>query len=549
MMLQPNFIFILVDDLGRQDLGVYGSTFYETPNLDNFAKESMLFTNAYAACPVCSPTRASLMTGQYPARIGVTNWIGTQGEEGCHPNKGRMIDAPYIDHLPLELNNLPTILGQCGYQTWHIGKWHLGDEPYYPEKQGFSVNIGGCHFGHPPYGYFSPYHLPTLVDGPDGEYLTDRLTNEAIDLIEKRDPEKPFFLNLSYYSVHNPIEAPQEDIQYFKDKAKRLGLDAVNPFIQGENFPTNHKHHLKILRRVIQSNPSYAAMVFALDRNIGKLLAHLEQPGLIDNTVVVFYSDNGGLATSEGSPTSNLPLSEGKGWMYEGGTREPLLIRWPGHISPKSTCDIPVITPDFYPTLIELAGGRLPEEQICDGKSLVPLLLGETELDRDAIFWHYPHYGNQGGSPSAAIRMRQYKLIHFFGENKEELYNLENDIGEENDLVDQAPEIRQQLSHRLLDWIDGINAIIPEPNPQYAGCITPKKRRIKNRISKYDLETPVGILLHDMEAKGILDDYIDYANRHHQWVINSSVDHTIDQLEFFFGNQLQEIKQRLRNLK
>ena len=547
-MAQPNLIFILIDDLGRQDLGIYGSTFYETPNLDRFASEGMLFTNAYAACPVCSPTRASLMSGQYPARVGVTNWIGTQGYGGCHPNKGQVIDAPYIDHLPLEVTNLPTTLSEAGYQTWHVGKWHLGDEPYYPKKQGFDVNIGGCHFGHPPYGYFSPYNLPGFENGPDGEYLTDRLTSEAINLINQRDPEKPFYLNLSYYSVHNPIDAPEEDIQYFNEKAHKLGLDLKNPFMQGEYFPSMHKRHLRILRRIIQSNPYYAAMVFALDRNIGKLLDHLESSDLVNDTIVIFYSDNGGLATSEGSPTSNLPLSEGKGWMYEGGTREPLMIRWPGHIEPKSQCDVPVITPDFFPTLVELAGGKMPENQVCDGESLVKLFHGETELERDAIFWHYPHYGNQGGCPAAAIRMGRYKLIRFFHNDNEELYDLERDISEESDLSALIPEIRQELSKRLDRWINEINAIKPTPNPEYDGYNDDNGHRIANPISKFDLETPVGILLHDMKAKAILDEYIDYANKYQLWAIRGCIDHTLDQLESFFGDRLPEIKRRLAEL-
>lgn len=546
-MTKPNIIFILIDDMGRQDLGIYGSTFYETPNIDQLARESMLFTNAYAACPVCSPTRASILTGQYPARIGLTNWIGSTGYGGIHPDKGRLIDAPYIDHLPVEIPNLPTILKDNGYQTWHIGKWHLGDEPYYPENQGFEVNIGGCHFGHPPFGYFSPYNLPTLENGPEGEYLTDRLTKEAINVIDQRDKGKPFYLNLCYYSVHNPIDAPKEDVDYFKAKAKKIGLDRTNPFVQGEHFPTMRKRHLRILRRVIQSNPYYAAMVHALDRNIGRLLDYLEATGLAENTIVVFTSDNGGLATSEGSPTSNLPFSEGKGWMYEGGNREPLLIRYPKMIQPQSQCDVPVTSPDFLPTLLDLVNIKMPSNHCCDGVSLAPILKENVEVDRDAIFWHYPHYGNQGGCPAAAIRQGDYKLIHFFENGHQELYNLDADIREEMNLAKVLPEIREKLATRLMQWIQEIEAVQPLPNPEFDGSDQQPHSPQHNAISEFDLETPVGILLHDMKAKGILEEYIDYTNDEERRRISGCLDHTIEQLEFIFGDKIDEIKRRLTN--
>ena len=541
-MKQPNFVFILIDDMGRQDLGIYGSTFYETPHLDQLAQESMLFTNAYAACPVCSPTRASILSGQYPARVGVTNWIGSPE---YHPDKGKVIDAPYVDHLPLEIKSLASTLSECGYQTWHVGKWHLGNEPFYPEKQGFDVNVGGCHFGHPPYGYFSPYNLPGFENGPTGEYLTDRLTNEAIQLIENRKKDQPFYLNLSYYSVHNPIDAPEENIAYFQEKAKKSGLDVKNPFVQGENFPSTHKKHLKILRRIIQSNPYYAAMVFALDRNIGRLLEKLEEMGVAEDTIVIFTSDNGGLATSEGSPTSNLPFSEGKGWMYEGGTREPLFIRWPKHIEAGSQCDVPVSSPDFYPTLVELAGANMPDKQVCDGASLVPLLKGQEQLEREGIFWHYPHYGNQGGSPAAAVRAGDYKLIHFFEDGTEELYDLAEDISEEHDLSETLPQIRTQLSQMLMHWIAEIEAVCPTPNPDYDGYNEHNGHRIHTQISEFDLETPVGILLHEMKTKGILEEYIDYANRPERWSVCANVDHTVEQLRRHFGEKTDEILERL----
>ncbi len=322
MCQRPNFLFILIDDLGWRDLSCYGSTFYETPNLDRLAAEGMTFTDAYAACPVCSPTRASLLTGRYPARVGVTNYIGGHAT-------GKLIDAPYIRQLPLEEYNLARALKAGGYVTWHVGKWHLGDAPFHPQHQGFDINIGGCHYGHPYKGYFAPWQIEHLPEGPDGEYLTDRLTDEAIRLIRNHDGSKPFFLNLWHYAVHTPIQAKPEDIERFRRKAEAMGLDKQQALVEGEHFPTDQKRHLRVMRRIIQSDPGYAAMVWNLDWNIGRVLDALRETGQLDNTVVIFTSDNGGLATAEGSPTSNRPLAEGKGWMYDGGTREPLIVRYP----------------------------------------------------------------------------------------------------------------------------------------------------------------------------------------------------------------------------
>ena len=350
---KPNILFILVDDMGWMDLACQGSRFYETPVLDQLAREGMRFTDAYAACPVCSPTRASLMSGKYPARVGVTDWIDHGGT--YHPCYGILVDAPYRKELPHSEVSMAQALREGGYQTWHVGKWHLGLESHYPETHGFEVNIGGCHWGHPPQGYFSPYGIATLPDGPDGQYLTDRLTDEAIRLVRERQTERPFFLNLWHYTVHTPIEAKAEDIAYFEEKARKMGLDTQPALEEGEPFPTVQKQHLRVTRRRVQSNPVYAAMIRNLDQNTGKLLEALREEGLLENTLVVFTSDNGGLATAEGSPTCNAPLSEGKGWMAEGGVREPLLVRWPGVVAPGSLCDTPVTRPDFYPTFLEAA--------------------------------------------------------------------------------------------------------------------------------------------------------------------------------------------------
>jgi arylsulfatase A-like enzyme len=459
----PNIIFILIDDLGWRDLGCYSSDFYETPTLDRLATQGMLFNDAYAACPVCSPTRASLLTGKYPATLGLTDWIDWGA--WIHPARGRLVDAAYIDHLPLSEVSIAAALKQAGYATWHVGKWHLG-EGTTPLEHGFDCNIGGCHWGSPSKGYFSPYHIPGLKDGSEGEYLTDRLTDEAIRLIENHTGS-PFFLNLWYYAVHTPIQAKAEHIARFQSKAANMGLDRIEPFEIGEHFPTQHKREQRITRRVIQSDPVYAAMIYNLDRNIGRLLTVLDQTGLAGNTVVIFTSDNGGLATAEGSPTCNAPLSEGKGWMYEGGTREPLIVRWPGVIQPGSTCSIPVSSPDFYPTLLEIADQPLRPEQHTDGISLLPLLKGTTSLERDAIFWHYPHYGNQGGTPGSSIRCSDYKLIHFFEDDHIELYNLRTDPGETQDLATAQPALAQELAEMLASWRHTVSAIIPQTNPDW----------------------------------------------------------------------------------
>lgn len=463
-MTGPNFVFILIDDLGWKDLGCYGSEYYETPNLDRLAGDGMRFTDAYASCPVCSPTRASVLSGKYPATVGITDWI--DWDKHVHPARGKLIDVPYIDHLPLEDKSLASALKEGGYNTWHVGKWHLGGEPYYPDEHGFDVNVAGCHWGMPFNGYFSPYDIPTLENGPKGEYLTDRLTDEAIRLVEQNDG-RPFFLNLWYYSVHVPIQAKPEYVERFESKAKAMGLDRVESFEEGGFFPCEHKKDRRIVRRLIQSDPAYAAMVYGLDENIGRLLEAIDRAGQAENTVVFFTSDNGGLATAEGSPTSNAPLSEGKGWMYEGGTREPLIVRWPGVVEPGSQCSVPVASTDFYPTMLQAASLDLMPEQHCDGVSLLPLLKGAGILDRKAIFWHYPHYGNQGGTPGSSVRAGDHKLIEFFEDSHVELYDLRKDIGEERDLAQAEPGLAQQLQEMLADWREKVKAKIPQPNPDY----------------------------------------------------------------------------------
>jgi len=464
-MAKPNIILILIDDLGWKDLSCYGSTFYETPNLDRLAGEGMRFTDAYAACPVCSPTRASLMSGKYPARVGVTNYINARHKD--HPDRGRLIDVPYIDHLPAAERSLAAALRDGGYATWHVGKWHLGGPDTYPDRHGFDVNVAGCEWGMPSHGYFSPWKIPTLEDGPEGEYLTDHLTDQAVRLIRSKTG-KPFFLNLWYYSVHIPIQAKPEKIAKYEAKAQAMGLNNVKTFEEGDFFPGEHKKDQRIVRRLVQSDPAYAAMIEGLDENIGRVLAAVDEIGESENTVVLFTSDNGGLATAEGSPTCNAPLAEGKGWMYEGGTREPLIVKWPGVVRPGSLCDTPVTSPDFYPTFLEAAGLDLIPEQHADGVSFLPLLKETAGFDRGPIFWHYPHYGNQGGTPGSSVRSGDYKLIEFFEDGRTELYNLRDDIREERDLADADPRRATELHDLLSAWRQQVEAKIPQPNPDYA---------------------------------------------------------------------------------
>lgn len=457
--MKPNFLFILLDDLGWRDIGCYGSTFYETPNIDKLASEGVRFTQAYAACPVCSPTRASILTGKYPATLGLTNFIGGG-------TKGKVIDAPYVKHLSLSEKSLAKALKEGGYRTYHVGKWHLGTKRYWPENHGFDVNIAGCHWGLPMRGYFSPYGNPRLKDGPRKEYLTNRLTDEAIKLIKSNGPD-PFFMYLAYYAVHIPIQVPIEYNKKYKEKARKLGLNNVKTFKKGEYFPCEHKKKLRVKRRLLQSDPAYAGMIQIVDENVGRLIDTLEELGISENTIIIFTSDNGGLSTAEGSPTCNLPLSEGKGWMYEGGTREPLIIKWSKMTKSGSICDVPVTSPDFYPTILEIAGLDLIPEQHCDGISMVPLLKGKKELEREAIYWHYPHYGNQGGTPGASIRAGNYKLIQFFEDNHIELYNLEEDIQENNDISKINIEKANILRELLWSWLRKIEANIPKKNPDY----------------------------------------------------------------------------------
>ena len=438
----PNIVLIVIDDLGWKDLGCYGSTFYETPNIDLLAAEGMRFTKAYSACPVCSPTRAALLTGKNPVKLRFTGHI-TAINRHRYPEHSRIIPPNDRMYIALEEITLAEALKPAGYATISIGKWHVGnEEKYYPTRQGFDINIAGYKHGSPP-AYFYPYkdpnkewnpEIPTLKRGREGEYLTDRLTDEAIQFIED-SKDKPFFLYLPYYAVHTPLQAPEDLIQKYK---KKLTVDFS------------------------QKNAIYAAMIERMDFNIGRILAKIKGLTLDKNTLIIVTSDNGGLA----SVTNNAPLKKGKGWLYEGGIRIPLIVRWPGYVKPASICEIPTITHDLYPTITEIVAGAQGGDDI-DGKSLLPLLKGEKIIWDRELCWYYPHYSPQAQQPSAAIRDGDYKLIHFYDPERLELYNLTNDLSEQNNLVEKRPELKEELLQNLRNWLKSNDPIMHTMNPDY----------------------------------------------------------------------------------
>jgi arylsulfatase A-like enzyme len=425
-----NFVVLLADDLGWADLGCTGSRFYETPHLDRLAAGGVRFAQAYSACTVCSPTRAALLTGQYPARLRVTDWI-----PGHARPKARLRVPDWTKHLPLEQVTLAEALGAAGYVSASIGKWHLGGEAYFPEKHGFGANLGGSHRGQPP-SYFSPYGIPTLPDGPRGEYLTDREGEEAARFIE-RNKDRRFFLYVPFHAVHTPLQAKKELIEKYQRKAAAEGSGRFKPV--------------------------YAAMIESLDAAVGRILEALEKSGVAGRTVVVFTSDNGGLVSS----TSNRPLRAGKGSWYEGGVRVPLIVRGPGIGPPGSVLETPVITMDLYPTLLELAGLQVPAGRIVDGVSLAPLLRGSGGLSRTALFWHYPHYHPGGATPYGAVRRGDLKLIESYEDGSLELYDLARDAGESENLAGRRPDAARELRDLLAEWRRSVGAQMPSPNPDY----------------------------------------------------------------------------------
>ena len=465
-----NVVFFLVDDYGWKDVGYNGSTFYETPNIDKLAATGMAFTDGYAACPVCSPTRAAIMSGKYPGRIKTTDFFGgPQGEgilrgikEGKSKWKRPLIPATYVPQLPLEEVTIAEALKEEGYATFFAGKWHLGNEGFWPTDQGFDINKGG-HRGGGPYGggkYFAPFGgMPNLEQYNNKEHLPAVLGNETASFI-KENKDKPFLAYLSFYSVHTPLIGRPDLVEYYKKKRERITGEKD---VFGKEPPRNVRES--------QDHAVYAAMVHAMDEAVGVVLDTLEKEGLADNTLVIFTADNGGLSTSEGSPTSNLPLRAGKGWLYEGGIREPTIVRWPGLTKPGSTSSVPITSTDYYPTILAAAKADARPEQHLDGLSLVPALAGGEStrneiLEREALYWHYPHYGNQGGTPGSAVRMGDWKLIKFYTPGKGlELYNLKDDLGEQNNLAETNPEIAKKLLAMLETHLEETESRLPTLNP------------------------------------------------------------------------------------
>ena len=449
---QTNFLFFLVDDMGWADIGANGSTFHETPHIDRLAKSGMRFTQGYAAGSVCSPTRASIMTGKHPVRVDITDWIPGQSNRPTNP----LLHPEDRHSLPLEEVTLAEALKQHGYQTFFAGKWHLGNEGEWPTDQGFDINIGGHHKGSPPGGYYAPWTNPALKAKRKGEYLTERLTEESAKFLESRDKAKPFLLYLSYYNIHTPIQPYKKRIDHYKSKAEK-SFTGPTPFEVEHDGKT----------RTRQDNPALASMVAAVDDSVGALLDKLEELQLDDNTVVIFFSDNGGLSTlGRIGPGCNLPLRAGKGWLYEGGIREPTLIRAPGVTQPGSVSNKPMISMDFFPTMLDLAGLPLQPKLHVDGRSLLSQLKGNDSGQR-TLHWHYPHYHGSSWKPGASIRDGDWKLIEFYHYKNFELYNLAKDPGERTNLAKRNPSKAAELRAKLSTWQKQMKAKMPMPNPNY----------------------------------------------------------------------------------
>jgi arylsulfatase A-like enzyme len=458
-MRQPNIVYILSDDLGWCDLGVEGSSFYESPNIDRIAHEGMRFTQGYAACQVCSPSRASILTGKYTPNHGITDWIGAaSGERWRESGRcSKLLPPEYAHQLAADEVTFAEALRRAGYRTFFAGKWHLGDDGADPEDFGFEVNKGGWMVGWPAGGYFAPWENPKLPPGPDGESLPLRLGRETVDFMRTHQDE-PFLAYLSFYSVHGPIQTSRDRWEKYRQKAVAAGT-AESRFIMDRYLPV----------RQVQDCPIYAGMIEAMDDAVGMVLDALDELGLAEDTIVCFTSDNGGVSSGDSYSSSMLPLRGGKGRQWEGGIREPYHVRYPRTVQAGTSCEVPVSGIDYYPTLLELAGVPIPAEQDVDGSSLVKLLQGEADAavaERD-LFWHYPHYGNQGGEPSSIIRSGTWKLIHYYEDGRDELYQLTDDPGEQSDLAAVHSEQARTLRERLDAWLLAVDAKLPEPDPEY----------------------------------------------------------------------------------
>jgi arylsulfatase A-like enzyme len=460
---RPNFVFILVDDLGWNDLAVEGSSFYETPNIDGLARSGMRFLNGYAACQVCSPSRASIQLGKYPTRHGITDYIGAKDGKGWNRND-KVYPAEYVKELPSADTTIAEAMKAAGYRTFFAGKWHLGGEGSMPTDHGYEVNRGGNSTGTPKGGFYAPFENAQLEDGLAGESLSCRLGKETSAFIESHRDEN-FFAFLSFYAVHAPLETTQPRWKKFQTKAKLLPEPA-------ERFSIDRTMPV----RQVQDHPVYAGLVEEMDEAVGLVLDALKKNGLEENTVVIFTSDNGGVSSGDGYATSNLPLRGGKGRQWEGGLRVAYHVRAPGITKPGSTSSTPVIGIDFYPTILDLAGVSLLLEQLVDGKSIVPLLRGQS-MDARPLFWHYPHYGNQGGEPSSIIHQGDWKLIHYWEDGRNELYRLSDDPSELHDLASQESKLAMNLWSELDAWLKSTNAKTPTRDPRYKPEMTTDKQQ------------------------------------------------------------------------
>lgn len=443
-----NVVFFLIDDLGWRDIGANGSDYYQTPNIDQLAEEGMRFTNGYSACTVCSPTRAAVMTGKYPARLMLTQWLPSGRWDA---KKHRLKEARYLSNMPLEEFTIAEALREGGYRTAFMGKWHLGSgEYYFPEHQGFDINVGGRDYGAPGsywYPYTGRWLIPTtpnmysrrdtVVEGKEGDYLIDRMAEEGEKFV-RENSDRPFFLMMSHYAVHSPLQGKPDKVAKY------------------ERIPESQR----------QGDPRYAAMVESVDDSVGRITRALEEVGAADNTLVIFTSDNGGFARA----TDNSPLRANKGSNYEGGIRVPFIIKWPGVTKPGSVSDVPVISNDFYPTILGATGLPKRPQQHMDGVDLSPVLKGRGQVGRDALFWHYPHYNRHPHNfPAGIVRKGNWKLIEVLDTGELELYNLSLDIGEQNNLVETHPELAQKLLAELRDWRVEVGADPMRPNPLFEG--------------------------------------------------------------------------------
>ena len=473
---KPNILFILVDDYGIKDVGIEGSSFYETPNIDQLARSGMRFTQGYSACSVCSPSRASILLGQYPTRHGITDWIGEDtGKIFAQQRRTKLLVPDYVHNLPATGTTLAEVLKRGGYTTFFAGKWHLGSKGAWPEDRGFDINQGGWDAGSPTGGYFAPWENPKLPSGPKGQSLTQRLADETIAFIQQHT-NQPFLAYLAFYDVHGPIQTTKPLWEKYRAKAS-------NEMQPGGRFKLDRTLPV----RQVQDNPIYAGLIENMDNAVGRVLQKLDELGLASNTIVVLTGDNGGVSSGDSYSSSELPYRGGKGRQWEGGIRVPLYIKAPGITKPGSTCDTPVSGIDFYPTLLQLAGVTAQPNQPIDGVSLMPLLAGKRIAARP-LFWHYPHYGNQGGEPSSIIRQGDWKLIHYWEDGRNELYQLATDIGEQHNLTAKEVERTAQLWSELQLWLKETSAKIPQPNPDYnpawAGQQQQAAQVLKTRLEK-----------------------------------------------------------------